>query len=81
MRQEISALEHIANPAGPERGAGSGVQCRKRLSPPLDGARSRLDEATEHVQQRRLARAGAPEQRETVLCGDRQVDAVERVYG
>ena len=47
---------------------------------PLDGARRRLDEPAEHVQQRRLARAGAAEQRDAVARLDLEVDAVERAH-
>src|SRR5207248_231239 len=48
---------------------------------PLDRARGRLDEAAEHVQERRLTGAGTAEQGEAVLLGDRQIDAVQRANG
>jgi hypothetical protein len=43
------------------------------------GARARIDDAADDVDQRRLAGAVRAEQREDLAAGDRQVDALERV--
>ena len=81
VRQQVSALEHVGDPVGAQRAAGGGVERRKGPSAPLDRARRRLDEPAEQMQQRRLAGAGAPEQRQTVLLVDRQIDSVQRSNG
>src|SRR5437762_1260003 len=47
---------------------------------PRDLARGGLDEPPEDVQQRRLARAGAAEQREAVVRSDLERDAGERAH-
>src|SRR5438874_1167548 len=81
VRQQVPALEHIGNSVRAQGAAGGGVDRRERASLPLDRARGRLDEAAEHVQERRLTGAGTAEQGEAVLLGDRQIDAVQRANG
>src|SRR5581483_8829454 len=49
-------------------------------SAPFDAAARRLDEAAEHVQERRLPRAGAPQQRQALRRSDGEVDLVERAH-
>src|SRR5438094_1381191 len=63
VREQVRALEDVRDPVRAHRAAGRAVEGGERTSLPLDGAGGRLDEAAEHVQQRRLAGAGAAEQR------------------
>ena len=81
VRQQVRALEDVGDPVRAHRAARRAVERGERPAVPLDDAAGRLDEAAEHVQQRRLARAGAAEQREALARPDLEVDAGERVHG
>jgi hypothetical protein len=62
-RQQIRALKHVRNPRGSDPAPGSFVKGRQTLAVELDLPRSRLHQAAEGMQQRRLAGPGAPTQR------------------
>src|SRR5581483_4670890 len=81
MRQEVRALEDVGDPMGAHGATGSEIERRERAAMPLHTAPGRLDEAAEHVQQRRLAGTGAAEQGEAVAGPDLERDAAERPHG
>ena len=55
VRQQVRALEHVGDAVRANGAAGCAVERRERPGVPFDCARRGLDEAAEHVQQRRLA--------------------------
>ena len=77
VREQVPALEDIRNPVRAQGTPSGGIERRKGPPPPLDRARRRLDEPAEEVQQSRLPRSGAPEQRQALRLVDRQVDSVQ----
>src|SRR5436190_15427738 len=64
VRQQVGALEDEGDPARARGDARRAIERRERPPVPLNAAGVRLDEAAEDVQERRLARAGAAEQRD-----------------
>src|SRR5207244_1455717 len=60
--------------------AGNRVERRQRPALPLDDAGRGLDETAERVQQRRLPRAGAAQERERLARLQLEVDGGERLY-
>src|ERR1700720_2921819 len=64
VRKQVRPLEHVCDARGSDAGTGAHVERRQRSPMPFDDSRRWLDEAAEDVQEGRLARAGAAEERQ-----------------
>jgi hypothetical protein len=72
MREDREALEHHADGALVRRHGGD------RPAVDIDLAGARLDEAGDHAEDRRLARAARPQQRDEGAAAHREGDVVDR---
>src|ERR1700674_718828 len=65
-RQQVPALEDVRDSSSPNSSARRRIEGRKRLAVPFNRTGGRFHETAEHVEQRRLPRTRAPEQRDAV---------------
>src|SRR5438552_1759936 len=75
--EQVGSLEDIGDARGAGSAAGGGVERGEGLAAPDDPAAGRCDKATEHVQERRLPRAGWSPKPDPLALGEVEVDAVE----
>src|SRR3954447_7942529 len=80
IREEICALEDVRQPARTDGAARGQVERRERAPVPLHVAARWLAEAAEHMEERRLARAGSAEQRDACSGVDLERHACERAH-
>ena len=72
-RKQVRALEDVGDPSCARRARARLRRASRAARPPRGRARGRLDETSEGVQQRRLARARRPPQRDRLAGVDRDV--------